>query len=390
MALRVSSKRRWRRHLPLSMKAILKRANKMTEDFRKKYIHQIFRINQSGQVQRQMGKRWFTICIHNRQKAVCASPLCNGKSVCKHGIRRSDCKIQECKGGGANCDHGFRKGQCKKCGHLRCKHGLLHYRCNKDGCNGTSLCEHGKLRNICPDKMCGGGTSLCIHDLPRSKCHDTKCGAGTYCKHDIARPLCIDPECEGGGSYCGHNILRRLCPDPSCEGGTGLCIKCFLSYKSDGDYCTRCHPNYIPTMSGASKIGCKFLCQLQSFLAQQIQHKHYDIVSKNIIGSEYRLPEYKTNPVDGFYIDTEGQKIVIEFLGDIFHGHPSLWGEDEKNTNRYGEVHKDNFYNTERIFIKVASFGYIIRYVWECDYKKLKALQSPQSILREFKGKLEY
>lgn len=371
MALRVSSKRRWRRHLPLSMKAILKRANKMTEDFRKKYVHQIFRVTRYGQVQRQMGKRWYIVCIHNRQKDVCASSLCNGNSVCKHGIRRSDCKIQECKGGGSNCDHGFRKGQCKKCGHLRCKHGLLHYRCNKEGCNGTSLCKHGKIRNICPDKMCGGGTSLCIHDLPRSKCHDTKCGAGTYCKHDKERRCCLDPE---------------------CGGGTRFCIKCKLSIKIDGDYCTRCHPNYIPTMSGASKIGCKFICELQTSLGPniKIQHLHYDSISKSVTGSEFKPPEYTNKKVDGFYIDPQGQKIVIEFLGDIFHGHPSKWGEDEQNKDLYGRLHKDNFYNTERKFIKVASFGYIIRYVWECDYRKLKALQSPQSILREFKGKLEY
>jgi hypothetical protein len=176
-------------------------------------------------------------------------------------------KTPECKGGGALCECGLRRGQCKKHGKLRCKHGLLHYRCGKEGCSGTSLCSHGKIRNICPELECGGATSLCVHDLPRSKCHDTKCGAGSYCKHD---------------------------------------------------------------------------------------------------------------------------RIVIEFLGDYYHGHPSKWGTDEQNKNHYGEVHKDKFNKTERIFTKVSSFGYIVRYVWECDYMKLKAPQTPESILREFKGKLEY
>lgn len=405
MSTRVASKRKLKKRFDLSglfdymdnkfEKEHNTRNYNLLKEFRKKYPHQKFRIGYLGFVQRLMGRRWYAVCIHNRQRSVCAHDLCQGISVCKHKIRRSDCKDPDCKGGGANCSHGFRKGQCKTCGHLRCHHGLLHYRCRNDECSGTSLCVHKRIRNLCSDPECGGGTSLCVHSLPRSKCHDTNCGAGTYCKHDIARSLCLDSDCNGGGSFCMHMIIRRCCPDPVCEGGTGLCVKCCIERKVKDGYCTKCHPDHIPNMAGASKIACEFMCSLQAYLGSRvnIQHIHYNKITKSVTGSEYKLPEYKQKKVDGFYIGLNGERIVIEFLGDHYHGHPALWGPDEQNTNRYGELHKDNFYDTERIFNKVLSFGYVIRYVWERDYYKFKALQSlqsPMSILKKFKGKLEY
>ena len=403
MSTRVASKRKLKKSLDLLglfeyMDKIVEKEHNtrnyiLLKEFRKKYPHQQFRIGCPGFVQRKMGKRWLTVCIHNRQKSVCAHDLCQGISVCKHKIRRTDCKDPECKGGGANCSHGFRKGQCKTCGHLRCHHGLLHYRCWHDGCSGTSLCVHKRVRNMCPDPECGGGTSLCKHLILRAVCRDPDCEGGTaYCSHGKQKNKCIDPECGGGTAYCQHKVLKRFCPVAECGGGTGLCKKCYSQVKMIDGYCKSCHPDYIPAMTGASKVGCEFMCLLQNHLGSgvTVQHAHYDKITKTVTGSEYKLPEYKTKKVDGFYIGLNGERIVIEFLGDHYHGHPSLWGPDEQNTNRYSELHKDNFYKTERIFNKVVSFGYVIRYVWERDYYKLKALQSPISILREFKGKLEY
>jgi G:T-mismatch repair DNA endonuclease (very short patch repair protein) len=130
-----------------------------------------------------------------------------------------------------------------------------------------------------------------------------------------------------------------------------------------------------------------YICALQSYLGNGlvIQHVHYDKITKNAIGNEYKLPEYKHKKVDGYYIDDEGQRIIIEFLGDVFHGHPSKWGEDEQERDLYGRLYKDNFTETERKFNKVISFGYIVKYVWECEYRHLKVFQSPQSILRKLR-----
>lgn len=389
MDIRVSPKRKIRKHVKLSSLFACRRVrNEILKELEKKYPEQKFRISKQRKIQRLYNISWLTVCKHNTQLSLCKHSTCGGgKGLCKHFRIRSACK--EC-GGSVYCKHNKIKRRCKEieCGGGKdyCPHNRLKTFCVE--CKGGSMCKHGKTRTFCADPECKGGKGLCSHGISRSICKVKECkGGGSYCSHGIKRGDCRNPECKGGGNYCSCKIHKSYC---TMHGGSKLCILCKVKVKKIGMYCRACHPEYVPAMKNASKISCEYICILQTYLGLIIQHTHYDKISKLVIGVEYRLPEYKTKPVDGFYIDTEGQKIVIEFLGDIFHGHPSLWGEDEKNTNRYGEVHKDNFYNTERIFIKVASFGYIIRYVWECDYKKLKALQSPQSILREFKGKLEY
>lgn len=133
------------------------------------------------------------------------------------------------------------------------------------------------------------------------------------------------------------------------------------------------------------------MCDLQRNLSGVlVQHVHYDKVSKTVTGSEFVLPERKHKKVDGYYVDVHGEKIVIEFLGVEFHGHPSLWGEDGHARNHFGIRHCDNFRKTEQMLQAVSNLGYVVRYVWENEYRKLGALQSPMSILRHFVGKLEY
>lgn len=134
------------------------------------------------------------------------------------------------------------------------------------------------------------------------------------------------------------------------------------------------------------------MCDLQRHLGVgvNIQHVHYDLLAKTVIGNEYALPERPVKRVDGYYVADDGQRIVIEFLGDAYHGHPSRWGPNNDQRNHLGKLHKENFEHTERMFEQVAALGYVVRYVWESEYRQLKALQSPLSILREFQGKLEY
>jgi len=116
-----------------------------------------------------------------------------------------------------------------------------------------------------------------------------------------------------------------------------------------------------------------------------IIHKHLDYVEGKWIGNEFRPPEYKKKPVDGHI---QGTKIVYEYPGDDSHGHP-IKGEPHK-INRHGTSYGEAFTNTERIFRKLASFGYIIYYVWGNDYKNKPVLTSVKSICRKFNGKLEY
>lgn len=137
-------------------------------------------------------------------------------------------------------------------------------------------------------------------------------------------------------------------------------------------------------------MGCQFICDIQRVLNRSIQHMHYDKVSKSVIGSEFSLPERKVKKVDGYFVDAQGQRVVLEFLGDKYHGHPSLWSSNHDAVNHKGLNHKENFEKTQKMLASVASFGYTVLYAWESDYKKLGALQSVISILRVFNGKLEH
>lgn len=330
------------------------------------------------------------ICAHGNLKGRCREKDCDGKQYCIHNKLKTFCK--EC-GGGSVCIHGKAKTFCIECGGKGlCKHYKPRSTCKDPTClGGGTYCPHGKKNSQCPDPECKG-TALCVHLILRRRCKDPECGGGQeYCSHGVRKYQCKEIECNAKG-ICSHGKRRSRCNDPSCGGGKDLCIVCFNKAKKIDKYCYTCHPDYVEQLNGKSKIGCKFICTLQSLLGNgiQIQHAHYDVISKSLSGSEYTLSEYKNKRVDGFYVDSNGQKIVIEFLGNYFHGHPTLWGPNEDKRDSFGRLHKDNFERTERIFTKVASFGYIVRYVWESDYKNLKGLQSVESILREFKGKLEY
>jgi len=410
------------------MERVSKKDETLFNELKVKYPKYEYRISKRGNTQRKFNKTWLTVCKHNRQYLACKD--CGSKSYCQHNKIKRICK--ECKGNGI-CPHGKLKGRCREkgCdGRQYCIHDKLKTFCKE--CQGGSMCLHGKTKTFCPDPACGGGRGLCRHLKPRSTCKDPDCfGGGSYCSHGKKRSLCPDPDCKGATALCSHLIPRRTCRDPACGGGQDyclhgarkyqckipeckakgicvhgkrkarcndpvcgngkdLCIVCFTKHKKVGKYCYTCHPDYVKQLNGKSKMGCECICKLQVFYNTQIQHCHYDHISKTLSGSEYTISEYKSKKVDGFYVNPDGQKIVIEFLGNYFHGHPTLWGPDEDKRDSFGRLHKDNFYNTERIFTKVASFGYIVRYVWESDYKNLKGLSSVESILREFKGKLEY
>ena len=96
----------------------------------------------------------------------------------------------------------------------------------------------------------------------------------------------------------------------------------------------------------------------------------------------------KKKPIDGFYVDEYDQNnVAIEFLGDHYHGHPSLWGENQEKCDQHSRLFKDLFVNTEKKLSKLKSLGYKVFYVWECDFKKNGPLNTIE-ICREFDNKL--
>lgn len=347
----------------------------LLKELSQKYPENSYKISLHGNVIRKYGKTWLVVCSHNIRKVTCKNEICGGgTSLCIHKIPRSHCPDTNCGGGGSLCSHKILKSACRE---LACN-------------GGSAFCKHNIQKTRCLEPECKGGGGYCIHRIQKSRCKAKECkGGASICSHGIIRTKCRFVECEGGSAFCPCNQRKEYCVK---HGGSGLCVKCKTQAKKTDDLCTSCHPDYIPTAKNASKIGCMYICALQSYLGNGlvIQHVHYDKITKNAIGNEYKLPEYKHKKVDGYYINDEGQRIIIEFLGDVFHGHPSKWGEDEQERDLYGRLYKDNFTETERKFNKVISFGYIVKYVWECEYRHLKVFQSPQSILRVFDGKLRY
>jgi len=130
------------------------------------------------------------------------------------------------------------------------------------------------------------------------------------------------------------------------------------------------------------------MCAYQAAIATPIQHRHLE--QKTWIGSEFRLPEWRRKPVDGYYVGDDGSKNVVEFLGDTYHGHPSLWLDNEEARDRFGRRHKDRFYDTETKMRKLKALNYIVHYVWESDYQTLMGKLDPLSVLRTFDNDLEW
>lgn len=268
-----------------------------------KYPKNSYKISTHGNVSRKYGKEWFVVCEHNIRKVTCKNEVCGGgTSLCVHQIPRSHCAVKSCGGGGSLCSHDVLKSACK----------------DPDCNGGSAYCKHNIQKTRCPDPECEGGGGLCIHQRQPSRCTEGECNGSSICSHGINRAKCRFVECEGGSAFCPCDRRKEYCPE---HGGSGLCIQCKTHAKRKDGYCISCHPDYIAYTKFASKVGCEYICKLQEYLGGglMIQHIHYDTVTKQVIGREFRPPEYRQKKADGYYIDAQGQKIIIEFLGDYYH-----------------------------------------------------------------------
>lgn len=142
----------------------------------------------------------------------------------------------------------------------------------------------------------------------------------------------------------------------------------------------KCQPGYITPTAGMSKICCKFMDDFEKELGIKIQHAHYDYLIGSVVGEEYSDPRWAKKRVDGFYVDTNGTKIIVEFMGDYFHGHPRYWKNDEDALNCYHSTYKSTFERTKLHLQKLRALDYKVMYVWESDYKTKPAISTIASI----------
>jgi hypothetical protein len=299
------------------------------------------------------------ICPCGKLKRFCVD--CGGKDICEHQIRVHGCR--ECSNGSLFCEpHGRRKRRCLECGGEDfCRHKILKQNCLE--CDGSAFCKpHGKFKSICVD-----------------------CGGSAICGHGRARYVCR--ECEGNG-ICKHDKFRWLCIE--C-GGNSLCVVdgCTKRHQKDG-FCTTCHPDFIPSMHGASKIGCLCIDLTERELQIDLQHKHYCTISEKVVGSEFRPPEAPKFPVDGY---EEDSKTMFEFLGDVYHGHPALSANDPNAKNYHGKVYVELFAKAQAKFVMMVSHGYTVYYIWEREFIHHMKHCGDDSLFakwRKFDGSLKY
>ncbi len=364
-------------------------------EWNKTYPNDEFKITKNQRIgKKRTNQQWIAVCLsHCRFLVDCRE--CGGKGHCKHDIQKHRCRDPSCGGGAAYCKHDILKSYCRDpdCGGgtVYCKHDIQKTYCRDPECGGgTAYCKHDIQKKYCRDPECGGGTAYCKHDIQKKYCRDTECGGGTaYCKHDIQKHRCRDPLCGGGAAYCKHDIRKTHCRDPECGGGTVYCKSCSQKHAKKDGFCIKCHPDYIETKSGASKVACKFMDDYERHHNQSVQHIHYDFATKCCTGDEHRPEAWKQKPVDGYFVDADGTPTVIEFLGDVFHGHPRLWEHDDTARNHYGKSFKHLFEKTQHNLQKLIDNGYTVKYVWEHDYPP-RALQSVDTVVRLFEGVLEY
>lgn len=140
-------------------------------------------------------------------------------------------------------------------------------------------------------------------------------------------------------------------------------------------------------MAGTSKVACAFIDLYENETGTNVQHCHYDTETKRVVGTEFAPHEWPRKKVDGFYEEADGTKVVLEFLGDVWHGHPRFWDEDETAITFFNKSYKYLFEKTEENMRKLCSLGFTVLYVWQSEVTNA---ESAVGSFRKFVNNLEY
>lgn len=158
-----------------------------------------------------------------------------------------------------------------------------------------------------------------------------------------------------------YENIKRVCD---------LCLKTTRGFEYK--YCPEHDENdkyVIPKEFGVSRKSCEFLDILENYLNIKIKRTLLDKEKWTLYNNEHQINGtfYR---VDGYI---EEKKIVIEFLGDYWHGNPKRFISSHinfstKEKKTFGELYKSTM---ERL-TKIKNMGYIIFYTWESDFDEWK------------------
>jgi len=227
------------------------------------------------------------------------------------------------------------------------------------------------------------------------------------------------------GEYVDFQTKRQCdYTDPS----TG--VRCSKHVVHDGR-CTVHHPEYVPTRCGASKSGCAWIDGLESALGVphgSIQHKHYDRVSKAVIGEEHKLRTVNKTSAGGskpcgvhtYFVDgwldltkltapvadqvrqrvssiqrssdpqirlrvcdiSSVSAVLFEFYGHQFHGYPNDPESTAVSTitkRSFGAMYEKTMERLMLLADQNSTCSAV--YIWESDFSNWKKQSVGQSVL---------
>lgn len=123
---------------------------------------------------------------------------------------------------------------------------------------------------------------------------------------------------------------------------------------------------------------------IDAFKNFKVQEEYY------IPNTNYRvdgLIENQTGKIGKFKIKTH-EKVILEFLGDYWHGNPAKFDECESNTHL--QIEFETLYSkTIERFLKLKSLNYRILYIWESDFYE-SGLEKIQEFTNSDIQKLEF
>jgi hypothetical protein len=97
---------------------------------------------------------------------------------------------------------------------------------------------------------------------------------------------------------------------------------------------------------------------------------------------EFRLPEKRTRPVDGYCIETN---TIYQFHGDYYHGNPSVF-DPSSFSIKHGKTFGELYEHSCRMDQEIIDFGYNLVVMWENDWTAI--VKEEKRIAKEAK-KLE-
>ena len=313
------------------------------------------------------GRQWYRAC----EEEGCWKYANKTKKCDAHGGGRTKlrCKVEGCERVRANNGVCFTHGAvAKKCKEPGCKnislksgacrqHGAV-FECKEPGCTTTpyrkGVCvRHGAKLQQCKIEGCTTAVrkyKLCFKHGGFDKCKFEGCENSA-----INNYLCMS-----------HGCKVKICKIKDCD-----------KQVEKENTCRKHHPNYVEKFATFSKMACECFDQIEEHFGIKIQHVHYNEENK-LEGEEFRPPEWKLKPVDGYCNETN---TIYEFMGQEWHGYPPYhykYGLGKYNMN--GELYDDLFHKTMKNMYKLKSFGYNVVYIWEDEYKHIIRIMSKENL----------